>query len=368
VSNDPVSNRPRRTFLGQSVAAVLGLSAVASVLADNKKTLPKADEKPPRPTMTQRDVPIRDLRMRISEQGIGPLVILCHGFPDTAYSWRHQMPALAAAGFHAVAPDQRGFGGTTRPASAEAYNILELVADMVALVHALGETSAVIVGHDWGAVVAWHCALLRPDMFRGVALLSIPYAPRGWGLTPPSVQMKAFAGEQQFYQAYFQQIGVAEVELAADVRRTILGVLYSASGSVPAEQRWRFMFAKDQRFIDTLTVPKKLPPWLSEKELAHQVDAFKQTGFLGGLNWYRNIDRNWERTAFLSGALLQQPLLFIAGESDPINPLMKSAFDKLAQSAPKLRQSVVLPGVGHWLQQEQPERVNGLIIEFLLSL
>ena len=206
------------------------------------------------------------IRMHYVEQGTGPLVVLCHGWPESWYSWRHQIPALAAAGFRVVAPDQRGYGQTDAPAPIESYHILNLVGDIVGLVNSLGVESAVIVGHDWGAPVAWNSALLRPDIFRAIALLSVPYFPRG--PMRPTDGMKALAGDQHFYQLYFQEPGKVEKELDADPRRSMAMVLYSASGDAPQGGEFSFLFPKTKKFIETGTVPDKLPPWLTASQWA----------------------------------------------------------------------------------------------------
>ena len=210
-----------------------------------------------------RKVDTNGINMHIAEQGQGPLVIMCHGFPELGYSWRHQLPALAEAGFHAVAPDQRGYGQTDCPEPIEAYNILELVGDIVGLVHALGEEKAVIAGHDWGAPVAYNCALLRPDIFHALILLSVPYSPRSWGSIRPTEAMKNMAGDNQFYIVYFQKPGRVEKELEADVRETMVKALYSLSGDPPPEKRWNFLFGKDQKFVDTVYMPDTLPEVVS---------------------------------------------------------------------------------------------------------
>ncbi|MCJ7772105.1 MAG: alpha/beta hydrolase, partial [Desulfobacterales bacterium] len=190
------------------------------------------------------------INMHIAEQGKGPLVVMCHGFPELGYSWRHQLPALAKEGFHAVAPDQRGYGKTDCPESIDAYDIFQLVGDIVGLVHALGEEKAVIVGHDWGAPVAWHCALLRPDIFHSLILLSVPYSPRSWNSIRPVEAMKNMAGDFEFYIVYFQEPGKVEKEMEANVRETMIKALYSASGDPPPEKRWKFLFSKEEKFSD----------------------------------------------------------------------------------------------------------------------
>jgi pimeloyl-ACP methyl ester carboxylesterase len=318
--------------------------------------------------ITHRLIDTNGIKMHISEQGEGSLVILCHGFPEIGYSWRHQLPALAEAGFHAVAPDQRGYGKTDCPESIEAYHIFQLVGDIVGLVHALGEEKAVIVGHDWGAPVAFHCALLRPDIFHSLILLSVPYSPRPWGGTRPTEAMKRMAGDMNFYILYFQEPGKVEREMEANVREAMIKMLYTASGDPPPEKRWNFLFGKDQKFMDTSELPDTLPSWLTEQDINVFTEAFEHTGFRGGVNWYRNIDRNWEMTPFLSGAKIYQPSLFIAGEWDGVIVMNRRAFDQLEKNMPNLKQKILIPGAGHWVQQERPQEVNRLILEFLKNL
>jgi len=314
--------------------------------------------------VTHRFIKTNNIEMHIAEQGQGKLVILCHGFPESWYSWRHQLSALAEAGFHVVAPDQRGYGQTDRPAAIEDYNIFELVGDIVGLVNALGEEQAFIVGHDWGAVVAWYCALLRPDIFRSLTLLSVPYQPRTWDNIRPTEAMKLMAGEQEFYQLNFQEPGKAEAELESDVRTNILSMLYSASGDPPPAKRWRFLYNKSEKLTNR-SLPDQLPTWLTEQDIDFFTSEFERTGFRGGLNWYRNIDRNWELTHFLSGAKIYQPVLFVAGEVDAVITMYHEAFDNLEHNVPNLKQKVLLPGAGHWIQQERSIEVNKLLIQFL---
>ncbi len=318
--------------------------------------------------MNHRIVKSNGINMHLAEDGEGPLVVLCHGFPELWYSWRHQLKALTEAGYHVVGPDQRGYGQTDRPEAIDDYNVLQLCGDIVGLVDALRETEAVIVGHDWGSAVASRCALLRPDIFRAVVLLSVPYRQRSWADIRPTEAMKQMAGEKQFYQLYFQEPGKAEPELEADVRKTMLMALYSSSGDAPPDKRWRFLFDKSETFLDCCTVPETLPAWLTEADLDFYTGEFKRTGFRGGLNWYRNADRNWKLTAFSSGANIRQPSLFVAGEFDPVVTIFQQAFDSLEETMPGLTKKVLVPGAGHWIQQERPIEVNDLLIEFLASL
>jgi pimeloyl-ACP methyl ester carboxylesterase len=303
------------------------------------------------------------IRMHYVEQGSGPLVVLCHGWPESWYSYRHQIPALAAAGFRVVAPDQRGYGQTDKPQPIESYNILNLVGDIVGLVNGLGVDSATIVGHDWGAPVAWHSALLRPDIFHSIALLSVPYFPRG--PMRPTDGMKAMAGENHFYQLYFQEPGRVERELDENPRRAMAMMLYSASGDPSPAEEWKFIFPKTMRFIDSGIVPAKLPAWLTEADLDFFEGEFKRAGFRGGVNWYRNFDRNWELTPFLDGAKLRQPALFAAGEKDVVGKMIPGGYQHAAMFMPNLKKKAIIPGAGHWIQQERPKEINELLIEFL---
>jgi pimeloyl-ACP methyl ester carboxylesterase len=318
--------------------------------------------------LTHRFIQTNGIRMHIAEQGSGPLVILSHGFPELWYSWRHQLPALAEAGFHVVAPDQRGHGQTDRPEAIDAYDLFALTADIVGLVHALGEDQAVIVGHDWGAPVAWNCALLRPDIFRAVGLLSVPYIQRSWSDPRPTDGMRLLSGEGWFYQLYFQEPGRAEADLESDVRRAVTMFLYAASGDAPPEKRWRFLFGKHESILDTGGLPEVLPGWLTQADIDFFVNELTRTGFRGGLNWYRNLDRWWELSKCLVGAPIRQPSLFAAGDQDSIITMYRPAYDALPKTMPGLRSRTLLPGAGHWIQQERPTEVNALLVEFLKGL
>ncbi len=323
--------------------------------------------------LAHRVVETNAIRMHIAEQGAGPLVVLCHGFPESWYSWRHQLSALADAGFHAVAPDMRGYGQTDGPEEIHAYTLLHLVGDMVGLLDALGEESAVIAGHDWGAPVAWHAALLRPDRFRAVIGLSVPFTPRG-PVRPTSVMPQT--DDAVFYQLYFQTPGVAEAELERDPRLTIRRLLYGASGDAP--RREATVGARDPvgmvprrgGFLDRTVDPAALPPWLTEADVDVFAKEFLRTGFRGGLNWYRNIDRNWELLAPFAGARVDVPALYVAGDRDLVVAFrgMDRLISNLSTFVPRLRKTLVLPGCGHWTQQERPREVSAAMIDFLRSL
>jgi pimeloyl-ACP methyl ester carboxylesterase len=318
------------------------------------------------PNVQHRFVQVNGIKMHIAEQGEGPLVVLAHGFPELWYSWRHVLPALAAAGYHAVAPDMRGYGQTDAPPDIKDYARPQCVADMIWLVRALGYEQAVIAGHDQGAPLAFNAANLRPDMFRAVILLSVPYMVLG-EIKPTDVMRRVPEGKQ-LYQWYFQQPGVAEEELEADPKRSLRMVLYSTSGSIPKEHKVRYIFGLDEKLLDGCTDPGHLPAWLKQADLDYYAREFSRTGFRGGLNYYRAMDMSWRQTSFLIGRKLLQPTLFIAGEDDLVFEFARPAVDNLEKSVPNLWKKVLLPGIGHWTQQEAPEDVNRLMAEFLYSI
>src|SRR5262245_32855964 len=316
--------------------------------------------------VAHRMVEANGIRLHLAEQGEGPLVILCHGFPESWYSWRHQLTALSAAGFHAVAPDMRGYGRSDRPEAIDQYTLLHLVGDMLGLLDALGAERAVIVGHDWGAPVAWHAALLRPDRFRAVIGLSVPFRPRG--PVPPTSVMPRHQ-DAMFYQLYFQQPGVAEAELERDVRQTFVKILGNVPGGAPAGAPVG-MVPRGGGFITGRPSPTVLPAWLGDADIDFYVGEFERTGFRGGLNWYRNIDRNWELLAPFAGAKVTVPALYMAGDRDLVVafPGMDRVITNLTNDAPQLRGKIMLPGCGHWTQQERASEVNAAMIKFVREL
>jgi epoxide hydrolase A/B len=311
------------------------------------------------------------IQMHLAEQGDGPLVLLCHGFPESWYSWRHQLTALAEAGFRAVAPDMRGYGQTDRPEPIDQYTLLHHVGDMVGLLDGLGAPQAVIAGHDWGAPVAWHAALMRPDRFRGVIGLSVPFRPRG--LDRPTTVMPQ-TEDAVFYQLYFQTPGVAEAEFGQDIRRFLRATLYSISGDMSRREPTAMMVPRQgglqARWASEFVNPAILPSWLTEADVDFYAGEFERTGFSGGLNWYRNIDRNWELLAPFAGAQVTVPALYIAGDRDPVVsfPGMDRLIPNLSNFVPALRATIILPGCGHWTQQERAAEVNAAMLEFLRSL
>lgn len=319
----------------------------------------------PMTEIAHRTLATNGISLHIAEAGSGPLVVLLHGFPESWYSWRHQLPALAAAGFHAVAPDMRGYGRSEAPPEVESYDQVTLAADIAGLIGALGEDSAVVVGHDWGAPVAWHTALLHPDRCRAVAALSVPY--RGRSAEPPLAGLKKIYGERFFYMLYFQTPGVAEAELEADVRGALRKFIYGASGEAP-DNAFLATKKKGDTLLAGMIDPDAMPDWLSESDLDFYEAEFTRTGFRAPLNWYRNLDRSWQRTPELTDAKVTQPSLFIAGERDPVLRFMPGWRPILEKLTADLRGVVMLEGCGHWTQQERPEAVNTALIDFLRGL
>jgi pimeloyl-ACP methyl ester carboxylesterase len=327
------------------------------------------------PHITHRQVDANGLSVHIAEAGEGPLVLFCHGFPESWYSWRHQLPAVADAGFHAVAMDMRGYGGTTQPTDIGAYTVNHLVGDVVDVVRALGESSAVVVGHDWGAPIAWWSALMRPDMFRAVAGMSVPYLAPIEGL-PTGVTMNdvmtMVAAGREYYRLYFQEPGRADAELDADVRHSLLGFMYTISGDVLADgvmaEPFDGHFAAGERFVDQFRIPVQLPAWLTEDDVQHYVDGLTRTGFFGGVSWYRNINAIPAILAPFLGRTVHQPAFYIGGDTDMIAGNTPDSIEAMRLALPDLRHCELLPGAGHWIQQERPTEVTAALLQFLRSL
>jgi pimeloyl-ACP methyl ester carboxylesterase len=324
----------------------------------------RADEPKQGEVVTKHSVMCGDIRLHVVEQGDGPLVLLIHGFPETSYSWRHQLPALATAGYRAVAFDVRGYGRSSKPANVEAYRMVELVGDAVGLVHALGATTAPVVGHDWGSLIAANAALLQPDTFTAVATLSAPYTPRN-GHRPTEIFARA-GGDAEFYMSYFQQPGRAEAEIEPDVRGWLRGCYASLSGDTmaPEEGARLFYIPRGSRMRDRF-VAGELPAWLSDDDLDVFVEEFERTGFTGALNRYRNVDLDWEDLAAYDGAAITQPSLFIGGAIDASGSWIQKVIDSFPTTMPGMIGSHVLAGCGHWVQQERPALVNQILIDWL---
>jgi pimeloyl-ACP methyl ester carboxylesterase len=317
--------------------------------------------------ITHKFLTTNGIKMHVAMAGEGPVVLLCHGFPESWYSWRHQLKALAKAGYCAVAPDMRGYGQTDKPEAIDQYTLLHLTGDMVGLVEALGFKEAVIVGHDWGAPVAWYSALFRPDKFKGVVGLSVPFRPRGD--VPPTTAMTE-TNDAIFYQLYFQKPGVAEADFEKDVNRSLSTMLLGVAGSTNVESASVGMIPKSVFWLDSRIPLNAMPPWITQTDIDFYSNEFKRSGFRGGLNWYRNIDRNWELLAPWAGAKVIVPALYVVGDRDLVVrfPGADKLIANLGQVVPQLRGNILLPDCGHWTQQERPEEINAALIRFLKEL
>lgn len=310
--------------------------------------------------------------------GSGPLVLLVHGFPESWYSWRHQLPMIADAGFRAVAIDVRGYGRSSSPLEVEAYGMVHHVGDCVGVVEALvgrGE-QAIVIGHDWGSPIAAHSALLRPDVFSAVAMLSVPYnAPGGPRPTEAFARMGAMASEvtgmeEEFYISYFQEPGRAEREFEADVRTSLYKFYVSASADAhrSIDGGTTATVAKGKLLLDRVTLPDSMPAWLSESDLDFYTEQFEYAGFRGPLNRYRNVDRDWIDLRAWTAAPIRQPSLFIGGDRDGPVIWGQNAIKRFPESLPGLRGCHILENCGHWVQQEQPDVVTALLVDWLTAL
>ena len=296
-------------------------------------------------TIAHQQIQLGEIELHVAECGEGEPVLLLHGFPELWYSWRHQMQAIAASGRRAIAPDLRGFGGSSSPEAIEAYDIEQLTGDLAALLDALEIDTATVVGHDWGSDLAWKFALTKPQRVSAVVGISVPYVPRA--PAAPTTLMREHIGED-FYIVWIQEPGAAEAALSADVRRTLA-----------TREVWNAEWAARHDEPPT-------PPWMSDDDLQLYVDEFTRTGFTGGLNWYRNLDRNWEQLAAYDGRTIDQPALFITGSRDPVRAFMPH--EAMTGSVTDLRDVVIIDGAGHWVQQECPEEVDEALIGFFDKL
>ncbi|HUO04243.1 MAG TPA: alpha/beta hydrolase [Candidatus Binataceae bacterium] len=312
-----------------------------------------------------RFVKTNGIKMHVAEAGEGFPVVLCHGFPEIWYSWRHQIHALAESGFRAIAPDQRGYGETDCPAPIEAYSMRKLVGDIVGMLDAMEIGRCVIVGHDWGGAVAWNAAMMAADSIERVVGVNTPFFPRP--PSRPTELMRAMAGGGFHYMLYFQTPGVAEAELERDVDRSLRGFFQD----VPAEAVSEFRKAPPGVFGPAGGgILDRLPDaphgkFLTDEDFQVFVRAFKKSGFRGGLNWYRNLDRNWEETAGQEQRV-EQPALMITAELDIV--LRPEMAEGMKAFVPNLRNTVLIKGSGHWTQQEKPAEVNAALLEFLRDL
>ena len=317
---------------------------------------------------TFREITLPEVTLRCAIEGQGPLVVMVHGFPESWYSWRHQIGPVAEAGFTACAIDVRGYGGSSRPHPVEAYDMEHMTGDIAALVEALSpDAPAVLVGHDWGAPIVWNTALTHPDRFSAVAGMSVPFA--GIPRRPfTEVFREHFTSQGRFfYQEYFQEPGVAEAEAEADPRDFVHRMMYSICGDVPPGAYWSKPLGAT--FLEGLPDPVPVP-WLTEADLDFYEGEFRASGFRGPLNRYRNHERDFAWLQGFAGRRIEQPALFIGGDRDPATFLFGAITDPVGMMrafAPKV-EGHILKGVGHWTQQERPEEVNRILLEWLARL
>lgn len=365
----------RRGFLTRlgagTLAGAAGLAAARGAFAQTPSSMPEhvvpgAPEPDPRSLIIRhRRIQTNGIGMHIAEAGTGPLVVLVHGFPEIGYSWRHQLPALAAAGYHAVAPDMRGCGETDAPQDVESYSLRNQVADIIGLLDALDAEQAVLVGHDVGAGATWACAELHPDRIAAHVTLGIAYASRP--SEPPTEMIRQFAPDKFNYAIYFQEPGVAEAEFEADVRRSLLLFMYGISGDAPPDLLTYLFTGKPASAgaLDGVPEPETLPAWLSEADLDVYAGAYERTGFTGALNVYRNFDHDWADLPEVGTIGVNGPVLFIGGRRDPAVFFTQEWIDPMVNALPNLQRIVLLPRCGHWTQQERPDDVNAELIDFL---
>jgi pimeloyl-ACP methyl ester carboxylesterase len=309
------------------------------------------------------------IRVRAVLEGEGPLCVLVHGWPESWYSWRHQIDPLVKAGYRVCVPDVRGYGGSDKPEAIEAYDLVSLTDDVVGIIDALGEQQAILIGHDWGAPIVWTTAIRYPDRVRAVVGMSVPHLGRG---KAPSIELfrEVYKG-RFFYQLYFQEPGVAEKELEADPAKTIRCVYYSASGDISDEDRKAGRDkGPDATLLEGAVDPDPLPAWLSDEDVAYYAGEFERSGFRGPLNRYRNQERDWKLLPELSERKIEQPALFIAGTRDPVLSFVPGVklSDLMDRWYTDLRGKVLIEGAGHWIQQERPAETNAALLDFLRAL
>jgi pimeloyl-ACP methyl ester carboxylesterase len=315
------------------------------------------------PDFEHRIVQTNGINMHVAEIGDGKPVIFVHGFPELWRSWRKQMPAVAAAGYRAIAPDMRGYGRTDAPKNVEDYDVHQLTGDLCGLLDDIGAEKAFFVGHDWGAWAMWFMALLHPERVEAFANLSVPYQPRSH--FPPIERMTELFGENFFYIVYFQEVGPAERELSEDVRKTVLRFAWSVSGQASSEE-FNILPKQGTGFLDQMNDPQAPMDWFTDTDLDYFVQEFSRTGYFGPVSWYRNIDRNWQTTPQLDGAKITQPVVFIAGTKDPVIRMVPP--DGMRDWVPDLRKTVLIEGSGHWVHMENPEPVNEAILKHLADV
>lgn len=316
---------------------------------------------------TLQNIETNGITLRAAVEGEGPMILLVHGWPELWYSWRHQIRPLAAAGYRVVVPDVRGYGGSDKPEPVDAYAMAEIMADLIGLIDTMGEERAILIGHDWGASICWNTAALHAERVSAVAALSVPYRKRA-EVSHIEIWRKLYAGKF-FYQLYFQEEGVVEAELEADVRTALRKIYYSISGDAPSLDSW-FDRPVEGGMLDPMTDPSPFPAWMTAEDLDYFVAAFEAGGFRGPTNRYRNQTRDFEELPAMGANPVRQPSCFIGGEKDVVRRFVpgRDMYENIDQNCTDLRLSRLIPSAGHWVQQEAPEAVNDALLEFLAGL
>jgi len=347
----------------EALKALLALGVVPGPVACRASRQPLSD------SFSLQFLETNGITVRAAVEGTGPLVIMVHGWPELWYSWRHQIRAVAEAGYRVVAPDVRGYGGSDKPYPVEAYDMVELTSDVVGLIDALGEERAILVGHDWGAPICWNTAALYPERVSAIAGLSVPPGRRG-EVSSIERWRREYEG-RFFYQLYFQEEGVAEAELEVDVRTALRKIYFNSSGDrTPEDMRAREAKGPNASYLDGLRDPDPFPAWLTAEDLDYYVEAFTNGGFRGPLNRYRAQQRDWELLPELSELVIEQPSYFIAGALDRVRNFVPGVdlYANPGRYCSDFRGSTIVDGGGHWIQQEKPEDVNRALLGFLAEL
>lgn len=310
---------------------------------------------------------VNGLSLRAAVEGDGPLVIMMHGWPELWYSWRHQIKPIVQAGYRVVAPDVRGYGGSDKPHDVEAYDMVNMMADVIGIIDAFGEDTAILVGHDWGAPICWNTAALHPDRISAVAALSVPYSKRG-KVSGIDLWRRIYR-DKFFYQLYFQTEGVAESELEADVRTSLRKIYFALSGDAPSLDSW-LQRPAGGTLLEALTNPQSFPSWLTPEDLDYFTANFEASGFRGPINRYRNQERDFVKLPDMGVRPVAQPSCFIAGGKDIVRRFVPDhdLYEDVAMNCTDLRVNRIIDGAGHWVQQEAPREVNAALLEFLASL
>ena len=315
-------------------------------------------------------VPTNGIELHVAAAGPadGPPVVLCHGFPELAYSWRHQLDALGDAGYRALAPDLRGYGWSSAPGEVSDYGSDQLTGDLCGLLDHYGYETAAFSGHDWGAMIVWEMGRLHTDRVSSIYNMSVPYTNASGR---PTEIFKYLFGDKFFYMLYFQEVGPAEAEFDADPRRFVRTMLYSAGGEGMANATALLADAPaaGTKFLDILTpAPEELPGWITEHDVDVYTEGLTRNGLFGPVSFYRNIDANWERSKDIPASVYTMPIGFVTGSLDPVNFMMPGAAEEMAQLLPDFRGVTVVDGAGHWVQQERPAETNEALLTFLASV